>query len=123
MLTEKQTQVSKLLRKNALLMGDFTSDTDMNAWCRDFTFSLLKICFGPQAKISVSGVKGWKPPDQPETPLSKLQEVITDYTVMGDSLQEHFESQKSRLQLQQTSETLSSTQLEFSRLKINLADS
>ena len=71
-LTETQSQVSKLLRKNALIMGDFTTDAEMNSWCRDFSLSLLKLCFGPQARISVSGVEGWKPAEMPDTPLSKL---------------------------------------------------
>jgi hypothetical protein len=53
-------------------MGDFTTDTEMSSWCRDFSLSLLKLCFGPQARISVSGVEGWKPAEVPDTPLSKL---------------------------------------------------
>ena len=44
LLTEKQRNVSRLLRSNLVLMGDFTSETDMVNWGKQFVTKIFELC-------------------------------------------------------------------------------
>jgi hypothetical protein len=42
LLTDKQRNVSRLLRSNLVVMGDFNDDTDMVAWGKEFVTKVFE---------------------------------------------------------------------------------
>jgi hypothetical protein len=44
LLNDKQKAISKLLRHNAVRMGDFTSDQDMIEWGKAFCLQVFELC-------------------------------------------------------------------------------
>ena len=44
LLSDKQRNVSRLLRSNLVQMGDFNDDTDMVQWGKDFVVKVFEQC-------------------------------------------------------------------------------
>lgn len=44
LLSEKQRNISRLLRSGIVTMGDFHSDTDMSNWGKQFVTKVFQLC-------------------------------------------------------------------------------